>query len=348
MNVIFDWAGTLADDRETTWRLTDKVIRSFGGAPLAYEEYRREFALPAEGFYRRRVPGAAFADIEAAFAALCRSEYPAAVRLHPGVGEGLACLACRNRLFLFSSLHPDVLEASLQRFGLRRYFTAVAGSAADKAAALPERLRAWKLSPDETMAVGDTPHDVAAAKAAKVASLAVSYGYASDAELAKAGPEARFPDFPQLLRYLDKSACAEAGHFPLATVGGLIFDDGGRVLLVRTRKWSNLYGIPGGKIDYGETMEAAFSREVREETGLEIGDIAFAMNQDCVEHPEFHRPRHFILVNYTARTTGNKPPVRLNHEADAYLWAEPAAALDMPLNGPTRLLLNKVLADKEE
>ena len=53
------------------------------------------------------------------------------------------------------------------------------------------------------------------------------------------------------------------------TVGGLIFDRAGKFLLVRTHKWSNLWGIPGGKIKWGETSEDALRREIKEETGPE-------------------------------------------------------------------------------
>jgi nucleoside triphosphatase len=69
--------------------------------------------------------------------------------------------------------------------------------------------------------------------------------------------------------------------------------------------------------------------------------VEFAMVQDCVEHPEFHRPRHFLLVNYLARTEGVAPAVRLNHESDAYLWATATEAESLDLNGPTRILLEK-------
>jgi phosphoglycolate phosphatase-like HAD superfamily hydrolase/ADP-ribose pyrophosphatase YjhB (NUDIX family) len=342
MNVVFDWAGTLADDQELTWRLTDRVIRRFGGAGVGYEAYRKEFSLPAQGFYARYAPGADWDAVEAEFAALCRAEYPAGVRLWPGVKDGLHALAGRHRLYLLTSLDQGMVEEALEALGLRRLFAAVKGSARDKTAALPELLREHGLHQDETLAVGDLPHDAAAARAAGIQSLAVTYGYGSAEALRAEGPEALADDFAGVLRHLDKLACAEARHFPVATVGGLIHDDDGRILLVRTRKWSGLYGIPGGKIDYGETMEAAFAREAREETGLEIGGIAFVLNQDCIEHPEFYRPRHFILVNFTARARGSRPAVRLNHEGDGYRWALPGEALAMPLNAPTRLLIEAV------
>ncbi|HKP98609.1 MAG TPA: NUDIX domain-containing protein [Fibrobacteria bacterium] len=278
------------------------------------------------------------------FSDLCRKRYPATVKLWAGAREGLACLKCRHRLYLMSTLDQAVLEETLGLLGLRDCFQAVVGSVADKTLALPELVRERGLVRDETVAVGDSAHDVKAALAAGVEPIAVTYGYASEAALLEAGAEISFPAFKDLLRHLDKLACAESRHFPVATVGGLIRDEAGNVLLVRTRKWSGLYGIPGGKIDYGETMESAFIREAREETGLEIGDVAFALNQDCVEHPEFHRPRHFILVNYTATARGERPAVKLNHEADDYVWVDPGRALGMRLNGPTRVLIEHVLA----
>ncbi|MDB5049577.1 MAG: hypothetical protein JWO30_2648 [Fibrobacteres bacterium] len=344
MNIVFDWAGTLADDQELTWRLTDQAIRSFGHPSVDFETYKREFTLPAIGFYRKYCPGTSWEEIEAVFSDLCRKQYPAAVKLWPGVREGLACLKCRHDLYLMSTLDQAMLEEILELMELRDCFRVVLGSVEDKTLALPDLLRTRGMAQDETAAIGDTPHDMKAALAAGIEPMAVAYGYSSAAALAEAGAEICFPAFKDVLRYLDKMACAESRHFPVATVGGLIYDQAGDVLLVRTRKWSGLYGVPGGKIDYGETMEKAFIREAKEETGLEIGGLAFVLNQDCVEHPEFYRPRHYILVNYTAKAPGLRPPVKLNHESDAYVWTDPKRALEMPLNGPTRVLIEHILA----
>ncbi len=343
MNIVFDWAGTLADDQELTWRLTNETIRTFGHGPVDFETYKREFSLPAVDFYRQYCPGTSWEEVEAVFSELCRRRYPSMVNLWPGVRDGLACLGCKHKLFLMSTLDQSMLEETLELLELRNRFQAVRGSIEDKTKALPAMLKELGLSLDETVAVGDTAHDIMAAKAASVAPLAVTYGYTSAENLAKAEPELVFKSFPELLRYLDKLSFAESRHFPVATVGGLIRDEDGKVLLVRTRKWSNLYGVPGGKIDYGESMCDAFVREAREETGLDIGDVEFVMNQDCIEHPEFYRPRHYILVNYTARTAGSQPRVKLNHESDASLWVAPREALDLALNGPTRILIEKIL-----
>jgi phosphoglycolate phosphatase-like HAD superfamily hydrolase/ADP-ribose pyrophosphatase YjhB (NUDIX family) len=342
MNVVFDWAGTLADDQALTWRLTDRVLRMFGGEGVTFQGYKDHFTFPVGRFYRTRLPEADLDAVEEAFRALCRAEYPGAAPLFPGVKEGLACLACKHSLYLLTSLDHAMVEEALAVLGIRGHFRAVQGSIKDKAAFLPGWMESLGLSKDETIAFGDMPHDLDAARAASVHGVAVTYGYGGREALVARGPETLAEDFAAVMRILDKAACAEARHFPVATVGGLIRDDDGRMLLVRTRKWSGLYGIPGGKIDYGETMEAAFVRETREETGLTVTGLEFAMVQDCVEHPQFYRPRHFILVNYLARAAGSRPAVRLNHEGDHFLWATPGEAFDLPLNGPTRVLLERV------
>jgi ADP-ribose pyrophosphatase YjhB (NUDIX family) len=125
---------------------------------------------------------------------------------------------------------------------------------------------------------------------------------------------------------------------PVVTVGALICDQDGQVLMVRTRKWSNLWGIPGGKVKYGETCESALRREILEETSLELEHIEFVLAQDCIESEEFYRPAHFVLLNYLARCSGRREVV-LNDEAQEYRWLSVDAALGLELNRPTRVLL---------
>jgi ADP-ribose pyrophosphatase YjhB (NUDIX family) len=65
------------------------------------------------------------------------------------------------------------------------------------------------------------------------------------------------------------SSLSPARRNPVPTVDVIIEYDGGVVLIKRKNPPSG-WALPGGFVDYGETLEAAAAREAREETGLEV------------------------------------------------------------------------------
>ena len=126
-------------------------------------------------------------------------------------------------------------------------------------------------------------------------------------------------------------------RFPVATVGALVVGPRERLLLIRTHKWRGSWGVPGGKIEHGESIRDALHREVREETGLEIRDVRVGPLQEAIDSPEFYRPAHFLLLNFLARSDAEA--VQLNIEAQEHAWVRPEAALELPLNSYTRRLV---------
>jgi ADP-ribose pyrophosphatase YjhB (NUDIX family) len=181
-------------------------------------------------------------------------------------------------------------------------------------------------------------HDVETARHGGVASIAVLTGYNHPERLAQVRPDLTVPDLGVLRELM---ARRQSPPRPIPTVGALIYDDHGRLLMIRTHKWSHKWGIPGGKIRHGEPAIAALRREIREETALEIDDIHLVMVQDSIHSPEFITPQHFILLNYLARATGGL--VELNDEAEEFRWLPPQDALALDLNQPTRTLLDECL-----
>jgi ADP-ribose pyrophosphatase YjhB (NUDIX family) len=86
-------------------------------------------------------------------------------------------------------------------------------------------------------------------------------------------------------------------------VAALIRLEGGLVL-VRHRKGTATYHLlPGGGVDFGETLSDALSREVREETGLaiQVGDILFV--NDTID-PD--GKRHVVNLTFEARPVGGE------------------------------------------
>jgi nucleoside triphosphatase len=125
--------------------------------------------------------------------------------------------------------------------------------------------------------------------------------------------------------------------YPIPTVAALLQGPSGRLLFVRTEKWRGLWGIPGGKVEWGERLLEALRREIREEVGLEVIDPRWAMLQEGILEEEFYRPMHFLFLNYFAHSTSEE--VRPNQEIQEWAWLEAEAAWGLPLNRPTRELL---------
>jgi nucleoside triphosphatase len=132
--------------------------------------------------------------------------------------------------------------------------------------------------------------------------------------------------------------------FPEPTTGVFIFNAEGKLLLLKSHKWPGKYVIPGGHVELGERIEAAAQREAREETGLEVSDLQFICFQEFVYDPAFWKPRHYIFFDYACRADSSE--VRLNDEAEDYLWVEPQRAFDLPIDAYTRLSLQEYLKTK--
>ncbi|MDX6739337.1 NUDIX domain-containing protein [Actinocorallia sp. A-T 12471] len=70
------------------------------------------------------------------------------------------------------------------------------------------------------------------------------------------------------VEYFDDPDAPRPNSFVVAA-SAVVTDEGGRILLQR-RTDNGLYALPGGVMDFGESLPGAAVREVREETGLDV------------------------------------------------------------------------------
>jgi 8-oxo-dGTP diphosphatase len=100
---------------------------------------------------------------------------------------------------------------------------------------------------------------------------------------------------------------------------GVIIERNGQVLLI---KRTNVHGAgtwstPGGHLEYGESPEECAIREVKEETGVNIGDVRFkGITNDLFEVSE----KHYITIWMEARYLDGEPVVNADGEASDIGW----------------------------
>ena len=226
--ILFDLDGTLTDPKLGITTCVQYALKSFGieeenldklepfiGPPLldSFKEFyglSHEQALLGQEKYRERFAVTGWLENE----------------MYPGIDAMLRLLSERGVKLAVASSKPEVfVEKILVHFGIREYFTAVVGSEldgrrvnkdevvlealrqlgvineADAERYLKEKEFAGPKRTDCAM-VGDRKFDVEGAKAMKLVSVAVSYGYAQGDELTLAEPDHMADTVEELQRIL--------------------------------------------------------------------------------------------------------------------------------------------------
>jgi mutator protein MutT len=123
--------------------------------------------------------------------------------------------------------------------------------------------------------------------------------------------------------------------YPEATVGALVVNEKGEVLIVRSHKWGHKYTVPGGHIELGERAEDAIRREVKEETGLDAEPTELLIVQQAIFPIDFYKHEHYLFMDYVLKAKSSK--VQLDgRELQEYVWVRPGEALKLDLEKYTR------------
>lgn len=93
---------------------------------------------------------------------------------------------------------------------------------------------------------------------------------------------------------------------PYISTDCIVFDELKRVLLIRRKNepFRGQYALPGGFIEVGETAEDSARRELKEETGIEAGNLRLL---GVYSDPKRDPRHHTITIAYLVRADGQAP-----------------------------------------
>ncbi|WP_336159139.1 NUDIX hydrolase [Amycolatopsis sp. VC5-11] len=131
-------------------------------------------------------------------------------------------------------------------------------------------------------------------------------------------------------------------------VSAFLQDEEGRILMIR-RTDNDLYAIPGGQLELGETLSQAAVREVREETGIECevtGLVGLYSNPDHVIRYSDGEVRQEFSICFRARQVSGT--LHTSNESSEVLWVQDSELSELAIHPSIRLRLLHGLDSRSE
>lgn len=126
-------------------------------------------------------------------------------------------------------------------------------------------------------------------------------------------------------------------------VSAFIQDDEGRILMIR-RTDNDMYAIPGGQLELGETLAQAAVREVREETGIECEVTSlvglYSDPKHVIAYDDGEVRQEFSICFY-ARPLNHT--TRTSDESKEVLWIPPHATSSLNIHTSIALRIRHAL-----
>ncbi|MBN6037355.1 NUDIX hydrolase [Amycolatopsis sp. 195334CR] len=138
---------------------------------------------------------------------------------------------------------------------------------------------------------------------------------------------------------------APAANSIAVAVSAFIQDDEGRILMIR-RTDNDLYSIPGGQLELGETLTETAVREVREETGIECevtGLIGIYSNPNHVIAYDDGEVRQEFSICFRACPVGGT--VSPSDESKEVLWVLSSEAAQLNIHPSIQKRISNALTE---
>ena len=127
---------------------------------------------------------------------------------------------------------------------------------------------------------------------------------------------------------------------PVLAVAAVVWNDRGQVLLIRRTKEprKGQWSLPGGKVEFGETLEEAIRREILEETGLVVKLAGVAGIAETIRDARVGAANaHFVMIDFSAVVVSGEALAQSDAEDATWFSREEIDAL--PLWSETRRII---------
>lgn len=183
-NIIWDFNGTLFNDGELNWKLTNKSLDHLNKPKITFEEYSKKICFPISEFYSKINLPSSGLEYDKIIQLWIKEYQEQFVHqdLHVGIKEFVHSLKVKGKKqFILSALHQNLLDLITEHHNLRDFFHDILGTRSyDGPGKIAEGLQMMaqqNLSKLKTVLIGDTLHDAQVAAAMGIDCILISHGH---------------------------------------------------------------------------------------------------------------------------------------------------------------------------
>lgn len=201
---VFDWSGTISDDRLPVYEANRKLCEHYGVVLLPYDEWLRATTMTPREYFA----SAGVTDDQETLFRIYKQYYIDVINsgIIPTVyadADPLLTQLAQDKTLAVVSSHPvESLQHEADLFGLRHLFKAFVGESTNKTHDLMALLEELGYDTKEAIYVGDMIYDIRSAKAAGITSIAVTTGYHPKAMLEAEHPDHIIDNLTQLRKLI--------------------------------------------------------------------------------------------------------------------------------------------------
>ena len=207
-HIIWDWNGTLLDDRAMCVKSINQVLTAKGLPVITLEKYMCLFTFPVKAFYEKLgfdFTKNSFDDIGDGFIDFYNKNFKS-LKLHKNTVSTLLYIKKMGRTqAVLSAAMDEMLKNWISDHDLRIFFTDIVGVdnqyAHGKIDIGKRYIEKVDINRKEILMIGDTPHDSEVAEAMGIDCILVEHGHVSKDRLKETGRKT-FQNFSEIKKYL--------------------------------------------------------------------------------------------------------------------------------------------------